>query len=175
MTQNTHDLTANKLILLFLLKNVSGPLSQTQITDFILFNNYTDYFSLQQYLAELVNATLIAQSKNNNTTMYEINQKGIDTLELFINRIPYSIRQEIMEFTKNNDCKVNLYRSIESNIKEEDGQYVVSCSIKENDKPIISLDVKTESEDEAKMIKTNWQKRARSIYKTVVKDLKNEN
>lgn len=174
MSQNTHDLTANKLIVLFLLKNVAGSITQTQITDFILYHNYTDYFSLQQYLAELVNANLIEQEKQKNTTLYNISQRGHDTLGLFINRIPFSIREEIIEYTKNNHCKINLFTKIDAVIKEDDEGYLVNCSLKENDQLLVTLAVKAENEEEAKSIKVNWQKRAKSIYKTINKDLRKE-
>lgn len=174
MSQNTHDLTANKLIILFLLKNVPGAITQTQITDFILYHNYTDYFSLQQYMAELINASLIHQEKKDNMTLYKIAERGLDTLSLFSNRIPFSIREEIIEYTKNNHCKINLFTKLDAVIKEDDDAFIVSCSMKENDKAILSLDIRTDSEDEAKSIKVNWQKKARSIYKTIVEDLKSQ-
>ena len=45
--------TLYKLIILYMLQNVNFPLSNTQISDFILEKEYTNYFHLQEALSEL--------------------------------------------------------------------------------------------------------------------------
>ena len=61
--------TLYKLIILYMLQNVNFPLSNTQISDFILEKEYTNYFHLQEALSELqdtkVFVDLIKQSKPN--------------------------------------------------------------------------------------------------------------
>ena len=48
-----------KLIILYMLNKVSFPLTQSQISEFILDKGYTNYMSLQQILAELTENNLI--------------------------------------------------------------------------------------------------------------------
>ena len=174
MQNNTQDLTINKLIILFLLKNINTPITQTQITDFVLYKEYTDYFSLQQYLSELAEAKLIDSYKDHNDTTYIINKRGIHILDMFINRIPFSVKNDILEFTKEDSLKVNLFCRIFADIIDDENNYVVDCSIKEKENPILELKIKTASKDEAKLIRMNWLKNARSIYKTIISDLTEE-
>ena len=42
--------TTYKLIILYMLQNSEGDLTNSQITDFILDRKYTNYFQLQQIL-----------------------------------------------------------------------------------------------------------------------------
>ena len=46
--------TTYKLIILYMLQNSDGDLTNSQITDFILDRKYTNYFQLQQAVSELV-------------------------------------------------------------------------------------------------------------------------
>ena len=43
-----------KLIILYMLNCIDFPLTNTQISDFILEQGYTDYFKLHQTIGELV-------------------------------------------------------------------------------------------------------------------------
>lgn len=172
MIQSTQDLTVNKLIILLLLKNVKKGIKQTELTEFVLYKNYTDYFSLQQYVSELVSAKLINYKKLKKSTIYTINSKGVTTLELFSNRIPYSIRQEISDFTKDNQLKINHSTKVTAEInKTDDNLFVVDCLLKESGKTILNTFIKTSSEDEALAIRMNWENKAINIYKDILSEL----
>ena len=45
--------TLYKLIILYMLDKVDFPLTNSQISEFVLDKGYTDYFKLQQALSEL--------------------------------------------------------------------------------------------------------------------------
>ena len=51
--------TLYKLIILYMLDKVDFPLTNAQISEFILNKGYTTYFKLQQALSELTEAELI--------------------------------------------------------------------------------------------------------------------
>ena len=52
-------LTQYKLIILYMLEKANAPLTNTQISVFILEKEYTTYFTLQQALSELVASALV--------------------------------------------------------------------------------------------------------------------
>ena len=52
-------ITLYKLMILYMLGHVNFPLTNAQLTDFFLGNEYTSYFTLQQALNELHEAGLI--------------------------------------------------------------------------------------------------------------------
>ena len=55
----TDALTLYKLIILYMLDRVDFPLTNSQISEFILDKGYTDYFKLQQAISELTQAEFI--------------------------------------------------------------------------------------------------------------------
>ena len=50
----SEPMTLYKLMNLYMLKQVNFPLTYAQISDFFLSREYTDYFTLQQALTELL-------------------------------------------------------------------------------------------------------------------------
>lgn len=51
--------TVYKLIILYMLRNSSSPITNSEISEFILNREYTNYFHLQQALSELEETELI--------------------------------------------------------------------------------------------------------------------
>lgn len=87
MYDNTRALAENKLIILYLIEKIEIPLSNSEICQFALEKNLMDYFSVQQYLSELVESGLLEMATENNSTRYTITSDGEDTLNYFIKHI----------------------------------------------------------------------------------------
>ena len=51
--------TLYKLIILYMLNEVDYPLTNSQISEFLLEKEYTNYFHLQQTFSELVDSNLL--------------------------------------------------------------------------------------------------------------------
>ena len=62
--------TLYKLMILYMLRKVSFPLSNAQITEFMVGKTYTDYFHVQEAISDLVEAKLIDAEKIRNTSRY---------------------------------------------------------------------------------------------------------
>ena len=72
--------TTYKLIILYMLQNSDGDLTNSQITDFILDRKYTNYFQLQQAVSELVEADLVEMSSQSNRSYYRLTSEGKNIL-----------------------------------------------------------------------------------------------
>ena len=79
--------TKYKLIILYMLRKVTFPLSNSQITEFMIEKEYTDYFHIQEALNDLVDSKLIVLDQIRNTTQYEATLDGEKTLEGIEGRI----------------------------------------------------------------------------------------
>ena len=84
MFDNTRALAESKLIILYLIEKIEIPLSNSEICQFALEKNLMDYFSVQQYLSEMVESGLLEVTTENNSTRYTINADGEETLNYFI-------------------------------------------------------------------------------------------
>ena len=59
--------TLYKLIILYMLDKVNFPLSNGQLSEFILDREYTDYFTVQSALSELVETGFLPTSGRKST------------------------------------------------------------------------------------------------------------
>ena len=70
------SITIYKLIILYFLKKTSIPLPQTVISDYIVSHGYTNYFTLQNALGELLNADFIAEDETYHLSYYTLTEAG---------------------------------------------------------------------------------------------------
>ena len=79
--------TLYKLIILYMLDKVDFPLTNSQISEFVLDKGYTDYFKLQQALSELADGGLILKESTHNRTLFHLTEDGKGTIHLFRDKI----------------------------------------------------------------------------------------
>ena len=92
---NTDSTTLYKLMILYMLSKVNFPLSNVQISTFMLDNEYTNYFTFQETINSLVEDSFIHQMNYENSTQYKLTQEGEDTVAFFYTKISPTIRDEI--------------------------------------------------------------------------------
>ena len=96
------SLTLYKLIILFMLDKVDFPLTTSQISEFILEKEYTNYFTIQQALNELTDSHLVRADTMRGTTYYQNTDEGKNTVTYFGDRIPQAIVDDIMSYLDQN-------------------------------------------------------------------------
>lgn len=92
-------LAEHKLIILHLLQKMGISLSNSEICQFLLEKNYMDYFSVQQYLAELESAGWLEKTREQNNTRYTLTDDGEEVINYFINRISDEVKTKSMSMS----------------------------------------------------------------------------
>ena len=153
--------TLYKLIILYMLDKVDFPLTNSQISEFVLDKGYTDYFKLQQALSELADGGLILKESTHNRTLFHLTEDGKGTIHLFRDKISKPIQDDIDHFlqTKQYD------------LKNEGEEYSVRCQVFENHEPLIDLTLSVPTEKEAAAIALNWQKKNQVVYAWLMSQL----
>lgn len=165
-------LTLYKLIILSILDKVNFPLTNAQVSDFILDKEYTDYFTIQQAISELYDSDLIHTTSVRNSTHYRISSSGQETLNFFENKIPEAIQLDIEEFLKTNGYELKEEVStIADYFENKKDEYIARCQVKEDGSPIIDLSLSLPSEEEAAAICNNWKSKSQEIYAYLMKTL----
>ena len=148
-----------------MLDRVSFPLTKAQIGDFILEREYTNFLTLQQAIAELIDADLVTAKSNRNRTHLVITKEGRTTLSYFGNRISDSIKEEIDGFFTAHEMEMRNEVSILADYyKSVSGEYEAHLIAKEKDVTIVEITLSVPDEDTASSICVNWQKKNQDIY-----------
>ena len=155
-----------------MLDRVTFPLTKAQVSDFILEKEYTNFLTLQQATAELIDAELITASTSRNRTYLEITAEGRETLSFFRSRINNSIRKDIDFFLNEHELEMRNEASILADYyKSMSGQYEAHLQAKEKGVTVIELTLSVPDEDTASAICANWQKKNQDIYQYLIRQL----
>ncbi len=161
-----------KLIILYILDKVEFPLTNVQLTNFILDKGYTNYFNIQQVLAELLEDHFISCNAVRNSSYYEITSSGGETLSFFYDKISDAIKNDIDEYLKENKYKMREENSIFADFYEaHKNEYITTLKVLERGNPIIEIKLSAASEAEASMICENWSKKSSEIYARIFQSL----
>lgn len=166
------SLTLYKLIILYMLDRVSFPLTRSQIGDFILEKEYTDYLTLQQAFYELTDAGLVGASTVRNRTFLEITESGIETLRFFGNRIHYGIKKDVNVYLAEHEYVLRNEISVTGDYrKTPDGEYETHLSARDRGVTLVDITLSVPAEEIASSICDNWQKKNQEIYDFLVGQL----
>lgn len=164
--------TLYKLIVLYMLHKVDFPLTNSQISSFILDHGYTTYFTLQSVLSELTESEMIRQETIRNCSYFSITDSGSEALHYFQNRISQTIQEEIDQYIAENKMRLRDEVSIVSDYyKNTADEYSVRCVVKEKYANPIDLTITVPDEAQAKAVCRNWKNHCQSIYEFVMKEL----
>ena len=164
--------TLYKLIVLYMAQQSREELTNSQISQFVLDRDYTDYFHLQQVLSELVETGLLKKRTVSNSSHYEITEEGSKTLFYFEKDLSSEIKKEVEEFLK--DCGVQEEQRIQTPadyFETPQGGYAVRCQYIEKDTTILDLTLSAPNLEAARAICRNWPKKSPDIYAAVMGEL----
>lgn len=164
--------TLYKLIVLYMLDKVDFPLTNGQISEFILDKEYTSYFTLQQAISEMVEAGFIREEATHNRTMYHLTEEGTSTIQYFHSNISPAIREEINTFLNEKAYELKSEVGVRADFYPTNtGEFHVRCQIIEGDSPLIDLTLSVPTKEEAISVANNWTKRHQEIYAQIMMNL----
>lgn len=164
--------TTYKLIILYMLEHSEATLTNSQLSEFILEKEYTNYFHLQQAIAELVDADLLEKKQIGNSSHYRITEEGRLTLSYFEKDLSSEIKKEVVDYLKNSGFNEPEKLTAPADyFKTPQGRYSIRCQIVENCVNLLELNLTTTNEEAAKEICRSWPKKYERIYDAIMEEL----
>ena len=164
--------TIYKLIVLYMAHHSKKALTNSQISEFVLDRDYTDYFQLQKVLSELTETGLLNKRTISNSSYYELTEEGSNTLSYFEKNLSQEIKKEIEEYLKN--CGYEKEARIltpADYYTTPQGGYAVRCQIIEKDSTVLDLNLIAPGKEAAQAICRNWAHKSQDIYSTLMAEL----
>lgn len=164
--------TLYKLIILYMLEKVDFPLTNTQISDFFLEKEYTDYFTIQQVIHDLIDSDLIRFESTHSNTQYLATAAGKETLKYFQDKISDSIQEDVLAYFSNKKMELKNENSILADFyKTPDKGYAVRCQIRERGSSILDLTLSVKTKEQAEAICQNWNNASSDVYALLMDNL----
>lgn len=148
-----------------MLDKAGFPLSNTQLSNFFLEHDYTDYFRVQEVIGNLVDADLILAESTHSNTQYTLTSAGKETLEFFSDKITEGITQDVINFFEENKMELRQETSVIADYYKTTNQnYAVRCQVRSDNNSLIDLTVSVKSKEQAEAICANWRKQHEEVY-----------
>lgn len=166
---NSKELAQYKLLILYILDNAEIPMNNSEITQFLLENNYMNYFLAQQFISELVSSKFIEFSTEDGQEYYHLSKAGEATLSFFNDRIPQALKEEVdKKYQKKKEEMIKDSQIIGNYYKKNDSEYIVNLKVIEKDITLFTMSLNVVSNKQAKMICNNWKENPQEIYKKII-------
>ncbi|MDR7870409.1 MAG: DUF4364 family protein [Tissierellaceae bacterium] len=167
---NSEEMAQNKLLLLYIIKESPNNFSRNELTEFILEKNYMNFFSIQQYISELIDSAFIENINVDEKQQYRITEKGDIALNYFISKIPEKTKKDLeVEFKSQKIQKKKETQVFSEYFQREDGQFIVNLKLVENSDTLFSLYLNVASKEQAEMISDSWKEKTDLIYSETIK------
>ena len=152
--------TLYKLIILYMLDRVDFPLTNSQISSFLLDRGYTNYFTLQQAFSELEEANLVKPQTIRNTTQFQLTKSGREAQE----EADQYLQEHKIELRNEVSVTADYYRTTAK-------EYAVHCVIKEKESDLIDLTLTVPDKKQAEAMCKSWKNKCEMVYQFLMTQL----
>jgi predicted transcriptional regulator len=172
MFGDTSELAENKLLLLYIFDKIKLPISNIQITQIILENNFINYFTLHQYISELISSNFLEYTGEDSKQRLIITEKGSKVLSMFGERLSKSKVDVIDKYLKTNQEKIKKEIAISADYTiEGTNNYIVNLKATENNAILIDLKINVPSNKQARELCSKWKNNSAEIYNNIMRQL----
>ena len=132
-----------------------------------------NYFDLEQYIINLIDVGDVAEHELDNDRVYTLNSSGEETIGFFDSKIPYSIREKLLEqISIVNDESDNSNEVAADCYPVNEREYGGVLNIKENNVTMLNLDVYMGDKDAAKKVAHYFASNVNDVYKKILEIIK---
>ncbi|MCL2873359.1 MAG: DUF4364 family protein [Defluviitaleaceae bacterium] len=171
--QDTVDVVQNKLLILYLIDKMDIPLSNSEITQFVLEDNFMTYYVLQSTISDMIDDNYLEKFRDTDKTRYFITAEGNTILEYFEKHLAIEIRTKIVQYVaKNrNDIKKDYETTANYFYEHTNNEFIVKCGLCEDEKTLMDITITVVTREQAKLICANWKKNVNQKYKNILDEL----
>ena len=169
MLESGNKLAQIKLKVLFILNTLNLPITNMELTRFILENNYMDYFTLQEVVLELKKDGFMDSGHTEGKESYMITTVGREAVEMFNDRIPMRFKLEITDKLKTLQKEVKRNKDLFAHYyQRKDKDFTVIIQALQESITIFNLSLNVPTEKLAKEIVAKWKKSPDKIYSEII-------
>ncbi|MBD7910119.1 MULTISPECIES: DUF4364 family protein [Clostridium] len=169
MFENSAELAENKLLLLYILSELKTPISNTQLTEIVLENNFINYFTLQQYISELELSKFISYKNINEKKLLILTEKGENVLSLFNDRLSPSKIAIFDNYIKDKIDLIKKELTIQSDYTiAKNDSFLVDLKALEDNLTLMELKLSVPTRKQAVSLCSKWQENPSDLYNKII-------
>lgn len=161
-----------KLIILYIIENFGEAIDNGQITDLFMDYAFVDYFTMQQYLDELVEMKLVEMDKPGGLRLYFLTAHGREAYKGYIQKIPLSVREKLLGSIKAYKKKERRESDISASFRQiNELSYAAELSIRESGFPLLDIRLCVGSKETARAVCQRFRENPQKSYAALLEIL----
>ncbi len=165
-----------KLIILYIIENYREPIDNGQITDIFMSHDFVDYFTMQQYLNELVESGLVDIETAGSPRLYFLTERGSEAYQSFIGKIPRTVREKLLLTIRAQKKQRQHKTDISATYTAlNELEHTAKCAISESGFPLMELSLTVGSKEMAREVCRRFRRDPQKVYATLLRILMDEN
>lgn len=161
-----------RLIILYTLKHFKISMTMDQLQDVLVWQDIIDYFTMADFLLDMEKLGMLKTVIIENKTHYDITDKGKETVNMFKNKIPMSIRDKIYEKCSDMLSEMANGRKVVADIVPiDDKKFMARCGIYDFGTPLMEINIFAGSRKHAEIIAERFKTESANLYKTILEKI----
>jgi predicted transcriptional regulator len=169
-SDNTTALAENKVLILYILSQLSNGIVEDGLYKIISSINDVNYFFFKEVLTDLLDSKLVGIfTKDEEESVLLLTDEGKNALSLTEDVLPGILKLKADNVFKETFSSITDETSIIAEfIPKNENDYTIKCKIIENNETIFEVKTFAGSRERAKKIVDNWNKNASKIYPQIL-------
>lgn len=170
-SDNTTALAENKVLILYILDQISNGIIEDGLYKIISSINDVNYFYFKEVLTDLLDSKLVGifTKDEEEESVLRITSEGRNALSLTIDVLPGILKLKADNVFKKEFTSIANETSIVAEfIPRSENDYTIKCKVIEKSETIFEVKTFAGSREMAKKIVDNWNKNASKIYPKIL-------
>lgn len=176
-SDNTTALAENKVLILYILNQITDGIIQDGLFKIISSINNVNYFYFKQVLTDLIETKLVGiftKDEEDDDDVIKITTEGKNALTLTQDVLPGILKLKADNVFKKELSSITDETSVIAEfIPKNEHDYTIKCKIVENNETIFEVKTFAGSRERAQKILDNWNNHASTIYPKILDILLN--
>ena len=171
--EKSRAIAEKKLIILYILSHLDRGVDNVMLTKTVLEERYMDFFTMQQYLNELIEEKYIAAGGEREPS-YNITVKGQELLRGMAGLLPLAEKNRVDRTISSIKKLIQDGSAVSSDyVVYDENRCVAKLKVEENGVCLMSIEIATGSKDDARKVCDKWEEKTHEIYAQIINLLSN--
>ena len=157
-----------KTFILYLLMQIDRPVDMATLNDVVMQDDFVNQFEFMDALFELVASGAVAKEITEEKTVYSLSSKGRVAAEMLEGDLVGVIKERSARSAMRLLSFERRGSRAQSKVTEENGKFILSCTVTDKDGESFSLSVSLDSKRRADAMKRSFDEKPEFVYRAVL-------
>lgn len=162
------DVNEIKILICYLLKNSSRPLSFDNLNEILQQDGLVNYFEFGQSLHELLLSGHVDLSSESGQELYRITRLGAGTADMFERRLPRSVREKAERASVRLLARLKIESENKVLITRDESGWRVECRVLDGADELLNIRLLVPSPGQAEAVRRQFLEDPAAVYRGAI-------